>query len=215
MSGKKVITDPTGIIKPLKTYVRKMKKNPTPSEAELWKVLQRDFKSLISKKKIKRQVIFGWYILDFVVLDKNLVIELDGNSHIGREEYDRTRDAFIASYGVAVLRFRNEDVWKCPRKILEAIRRRPSCSGFKSAQYRANLQRIRVQEKQLNKVGLKIDRLRRQIVSVEPRTVQIKRGRVLTGLASKFRPRCPGCNTAVAGTWKTCQGCNATIEWVE
>ena len=55
------------------------------------------------------QVVFGFYILDFVVPSKMLVIELDGASHTGRDEYDAKRDAFCRACGLTVVRLLNDN----------------------------------------------------------------------------------------------------------
>ena len=53
------------------------------------------------------QVVFGCYILDFVVLSRLLVVEVDGESHAGKQAYDARRDAFCAKLGLQVLRIPN------------------------------------------------------------------------------------------------------------
>ena len=53
------------------------------------------------------QVVFGCYILDFVVLSRLLVVEVDGESHASKQAYDARRDAFCAKLGLQVLRIPN------------------------------------------------------------------------------------------------------------
>ena len=53
------------------------------------------------------QVVFGCYILDFVVLSRLLVVEVDGESHASNQPYDARRDAFCAELGLQVLRIPN------------------------------------------------------------------------------------------------------------
>ena len=53
------------------------------------------------------QVVFGCYILDFVVLSRLLVVEVDGESHASKQAYDARRDAFCAKLGLHVLRIPN------------------------------------------------------------------------------------------------------------
>ena len=53
------------------------------------------------------QVVFGCYILDFVVLSRLLVVEVDGESHASKQAYDAQRDAFYAELGLQVLRIPN------------------------------------------------------------------------------------------------------------
>ena len=38
-----------------------------------------------------------------------LIIELDGSSHDGRDEYDQDRDEKLSGKGLAVFRFKNEE----------------------------------------------------------------------------------------------------------
>lgn len=54
---------------------------------------------------------FSQKIADFVLLDKSFkvlsIIELDDNSHRGREGKDASRDAMLAKAGYKILRYRN------------------------------------------------------------------------------------------------------------
>lgn len=106
-----------GTYQPLKAYSRNMKLKPTPSEARLWEIL----KDKYGIQRIHRQVIFGWYIVDFVAIEKHLAIELDGAVHIGREGYDRSRDKWIESCGLSVIRFPNSVAWENPNRIITEI----------------------------------------------------------------------------------------------
>ncbi len=58
----------------------------------------------------RRQHPFGIYILDFFCFEANLVVEADGEIHLGREEYDDERTKYLESSGLKVLRFENHDV---------------------------------------------------------------------------------------------------------
>ena len=94
----------------------------TPSEASLWNRLK---KSQLAGRKFRRQHSFGYYILDFYCPAAKLVIELDGPIHDTEEayHYDRRRDAFMASLGLKVLRFRNEQVLENMSGVLQEIER--------------------------------------------------------------------------------------------
>lgn len=83
-------------------FAKRMRRNPTPSEARLWQRLRCKQIGL----KVQRQSV--GYIADFYVASKRLVIELDGSAHAGREEYDRRRDTAMRKAGFKVLRFPNE-----------------------------------------------------------------------------------------------------------
>ena len=58
---------------------------------------------------VERQVVFGYYILDFVVAEKLLVIEIDGDSHtsLSQRAHDAQRDKFCQKMGLTVLRIPN------------------------------------------------------------------------------------------------------------
>lgn len=45
------------------------------------------------------------YIVDFYCKDLQLAIEIDGESHIGKEKYDEERQKKLESLGVRFLRF--------------------------------------------------------------------------------------------------------------
>ena len=61
---------------------------------------------------MKRQKIFGSYIVDFYIASAKLVIELDGAQHYDEEGLlsDRERDSYLSGLGLRVLRFSNLDV---------------------------------------------------------------------------------------------------------
>ena len=63
---------------------------------------------------VKRQKVFGSYIVDFYIASKKLVIELDGSQHYENAEknYDEHRDSYLKDLGLTVLRYANSDVDK-------------------------------------------------------------------------------------------------------
>ena len=58
----------------------------------------------------KAQVVCGRYIADFVGLDRNFVLEIDGPSHVLQAEYDNERNAFFQAAGFRVIRIFNHEV---------------------------------------------------------------------------------------------------------
>ena len=92
----------------LKEKAESMRKNPTEAESAMWEMLRG--KNL--EAKFRRQHIIGDYIVDFVCLDSQLVVEIDGGYHNDPEqkELDRQRTGFLQSKGFSVLRFTNEEV---------------------------------------------------------------------------------------------------------
>jgi leucyl-tRNA synthetase len=51
-----------------------------------------------------------FYIADFYCAKLMFIIELDGSSHEGKEGYDLDRDEKLLSKGLAVFRFKNEEL---------------------------------------------------------------------------------------------------------
>jgi very-short-patch-repair endonuclease len=95
---------------------RDLRNNQTPSEKLLWEVLRR--KGLFAYKFLRQHPIFyridkNWvdfYIADFYCARLMLIIELDGKSHEGREDYDSDRDEKLLSKGLKVVRIKNEEL---------------------------------------------------------------------------------------------------------
>ena len=94
-----------------------MRHEPTPPEEALWRML-RDRR--LEQHKFRRQVRIDPYIVDFVCLERRLIIEADGGQHAD-SEYDAHRDVFLAREGFSVLRFWNNDVLKNPVEVFDAI----------------------------------------------------------------------------------------------
>jgi very-short-patch-repair endonuclease len=101
---------------------KKLRKNLTDEERILWsKLKNRNFYNL----KFRRQYKFDKYILDFVCLEKNFIIELDGSQHgfDYNKKKDILRDNYLASKNFKVLRFWNDDVRKNLNSVLETMER--------------------------------------------------------------------------------------------
>lgn len=91
-------------------------------EKILWSKLQ---KRALDGYKFRRQCSIERYVVDFYCPKAKLVVELDGNSHIGEEAcvYDRIRDRYLHELGLIVLRFKNQDVRENLSAVLREIRR--------------------------------------------------------------------------------------------
>jgi len=110
-----------------KKELRQKLRNDMPKpEKILWYYLR---KKQLNGVKFRRQVSIGKYIVDFFSFEKNLVIEIDGDSHFeeGEVEKDEVRTKFLESQGLTVLRFYNSDVMNnteaCLNKILRFLRK--------------------------------------------------------------------------------------------
>ena len=91
----------------IRARARSLRKNPTEAEKVLWGHLRC---WQVDGYKFRRQQPLGNYIVDFVCLEKKLIIELDGGQHAEQTVYDAERDAWLRDRGFSVLRFWNNDV---------------------------------------------------------------------------------------------------------
>jgi very-short-patch-repair endonuclease len=88
---------------------RRLRREMTPAEVILWKLLRgRRFAQL----KFRRQHPIGRFFADFICIELRLIIELDGDSHVGNELKDARRDEDLKQLGYRVLRFPNHDVYE-------------------------------------------------------------------------------------------------------
>jgi very-short-patch-repair endonuclease len=62
-----------------------------------------------------------YYIADFILMPYGIVIEADGNQHKNNIEYDSSRDRFLESMGLIVLRFDNQIIREHLREVLITI----------------------------------------------------------------------------------------------
>lgn len=92
----------------LKEFAKENRNNQTIAEKCLWQNL----KGKALGVKFLRQHILCDFIVDFISLEKNLVIEVDGGYHaeLSQMERDADRTERISRLGYKVLRFSNEDV---------------------------------------------------------------------------------------------------------
>src|SRR4051794_23000275 len=91
----------------LRDRSRQLRKDQTPAEARLWRELRnRRFVGF----KFRRQHAIGPFIADFYCPEAGLIIELDGESHFGRADYDRQRQEWLESRSLKVLQFFNNDI---------------------------------------------------------------------------------------------------------
>ena len=92
--------------KPKTAFAQTLRKRQTPGEIALWRKLRaKRFHHL----KFRRQAPIGPYIVDFLCVEKRLIIEIDGISHLepGAEAYDIEREEYLKSEGFRVIRFSN------------------------------------------------------------------------------------------------------------
>ena len=101
----------------LRLRAKNLRKRGTDTERHLWYNLRANRLGF----KFKRQVPLGTYIVDFVCLDKRLIIELDGGQHFDNQKYDKERTVWLNAHGFKVLRFWNNDVLQQTPSVIEVI----------------------------------------------------------------------------------------------
>ncbi len=100
----------------IRLRARALRQNPTDAERLLWRQLR--FWQL-DGYKFRRQQPIGNYIVDFVCLEKRLVVEVDGGQHA--DQVDAQRDNWLRDEGFLVLRFWNHEVLKNIDSVKEMI----------------------------------------------------------------------------------------------
>lgn len=87
-------------------FARGLRGSMTDAERKLWYYLRG---RRLLQFKFRRQFPIAPYIVDFVCLDGDLIVEVDGGQHNG-SMHDGIRDRFLREQGFTVLRFWNNDV---------------------------------------------------------------------------------------------------------
>jgi very-short-patch-repair endonuclease len=88
------------------------------------------------------QIRIGFYIADFVIPEKMLVIEIDGITHEKQDaqKYDKRRSEFLAEAGFTVWRIRNKEVDSWPLQRIAEHKRPLEGRGYEDAIRWANQQ---------------------------------------------------------------------------
>ena len=86
---------------------KELRREMTPTEALLWDCLRR---SQLNGLHFRRQQVIHGFIADFYCHAAKLIVDVDGDSHIDRQEYDAERDATLASLGFLTYRVVNDAV---------------------------------------------------------------------------------------------------------
>ena len=99
---------------------KELRKNPTPAEAALWKVLSGN---TMSGYKFSRQHPISNFILDFYCHKLKLAIEIDGEIHdeIAQAEYDLERTKLLLELKIETIRFTNDEVLNQIANVLNIL----------------------------------------------------------------------------------------------
>jgi very-short-patch-repair endonuclease len=104
----------------LKPRARQMRHVPTPAEDALWKHLRG---RRLNGAKFRRQHAIDHFIVDFVCIERQLIVEVDGLIHElpDHRARDSNRQAHLESLGYRMLRFTNGEVLQSVEGVLAVI----------------------------------------------------------------------------------------------
>ena len=97
---------------------KEMRHEPTPAEDKLWQYLKGDKIGY----HFRRQHIIDRFIVDFVCLAQELVVEVDGGVHNDLQVRDDERTKILESLGFGVVRFSNDEIIKDIEKVVQKIK---------------------------------------------------------------------------------------------
>lgn len=104
----------------MESLARELRRTQTDAERVLWQRLRN--RQLLGHK-FRRQLPIGPYIVDFVCVERRLIIELDGGQHAEQRARDAQRSAWLQARGFRVLRFWNDQALKETNAVLEFVLR--------------------------------------------------------------------------------------------
>ena len=110
-----------------KETVRILRKNQTKAEGLLWQALRnrklerckfiRQYPITPDKTNLKMN-----FIADFYCAEKKVIIEIDGDIHMHREEYDKFREDLLLAQGYKIIRFTNTEVENQLESVLTSLK---------------------------------------------------------------------------------------------
>jgi len=102
----------------LKKVARNNRSKPTQAEFIMWQHLRKNKFGC----KFTRQKPINRFVLDFYCSKLLLCIEIDGESHLNRQNYDLERDKFLENcLGIKTIRFSNDEVLNDFLKVKEKL----------------------------------------------------------------------------------------------
>jgi very-short-patch-repair endonuclease len=97
---------------------KQFRREMTPAERALWAALRGN---QLRGQHFRRQQVIDGFLVDFYCHKVGLVVEIDGSSHAGREDYDAERDRILSARGLHIHRVTNEDVFSALPTVLARI----------------------------------------------------------------------------------------------
>ena len=108
-------------------YRRELRAAQTKAEGLVWAMVRN---RQLGGFKFRRQFAIEHLIVDFICVEKHLIVELDGGYHDMTIDQDISRDKFLSGRGFLVFRIPNEEVLQdadaVARGILKILNTTPS-----------------------------------------------------------------------------------------
>ena len=101
-------------------FARQLRQRATRPEDVLWSLLRN---RQLDGLKFRRQVPLLGCTVDFICIERKLIVEIDGRQHGWEAGYDAERTAEIERYGFKVVRFSNAEVLDDRDAVIAAIRK--------------------------------------------------------------------------------------------
>lgn len=102
----------------MKNLARNLRRKQTEAERLLWVHIRN---RRLDGYRFRRQEVIGSFIVDFVCLEKKLIIELDGGQHVDNAVANAVRTQQLEEYGYHVIRFWNDEVLTRTDDVLSSI----------------------------------------------------------------------------------------------
>ena len=98
---------------------RRLRRQLSLPEMLLWRLLRLNRREL----RFRKQHAIGPYVADFYCPAAKMVIEIDGATHDLRQDADGTRDAYMRSLGLTVIRISAAEVLADAEAVADGIYR--------------------------------------------------------------------------------------------
>lgn len=104
----------------VRVHAQALRQNATDAENLLWRHVRA---KQLGDCKFRRQHPLGPYVLDFVCLERGLVVELDEGQHSEGQQlhHDQVRTEWLQAQGYTVLRFWNHEVLQQTSDVLARV----------------------------------------------------------------------------------------------
>ncbi|MCD4829122.1 MAG: endonuclease domain-containing protein [Candidatus Cloacimonetes bacterium] len=103
-------------------YARQNRRSGCLPEVRMWKQLLSRRETV--RYKFTRQRPIGDFIVDFYCAALKLAVEIDGDNHAEKQDYDASRENKLHRQGITVIRYSNRDVMQNLEGVCDDLLRR-------------------------------------------------------------------------------------------